>query len=73
MNEAVEQFINRLRERAVYCEFGAAQVEMIRDQVIETCLSHRLRRKRLEMQDLTLNLLRRMAQTIEFRRTSNNV
>ena len=45
---------------------------IIRDQVIEKCLSHRLRRKRLEMQDLTLDLLRRKAQTIEFRRTSSN-
>ena len=39
---------------------------MIRDQVLEKCSSHRLRRKLLEMRDLTLDLLRRTAQTIEF-------
>ena len=56
VNETVEQFITRLRERAVYCEFGAAKDEVIRDQVIEKCSSHRLRRKLLEMRDLTLDL-----------------
>ena len=66
VNKTVEQFITRLRERTVYCEFCAAQDEMIRDQVIEKCLSHILRRKLLEMRDLTLDLLRRMAQTIKF-------
>ena len=30
-----EKFITRLRERAVYCKFGAAQDEMIRDKIIE--------------------------------------
>ena len=42
-NETVEQFIIRLRERTVFCDFGAACDEMIRDQVIEKCVSHRLR------------------------------
>lgn len=49
VNKTVEQFITCLLERAVYCELSAAQDEMIRDQVIEKCLSHRQRRKLLEM------------------------
>jgi hypothetical protein len=39
---------------------------MIRDQVIEKCASHRLRRKRLETKKLTLDIVRQTAQTIEF-------
>ena len=62
VNETVEQFITRLRERALYCVYGTAQNEMIREQIFENCLSHRL----LEMRDFTLDLLRRKAQTIEF-------
>ena len=66
VNETVEQLITRLRERALYCLYGTAQNEMIRDQVFENCLSHRLRIKLLEMQDFSLDLLRRKAQAIEF-------
>ena len=39
---------------------------MIREQVIEKCLSHSICRKLLEMRDLTLDLLRNTAQNIEF-------
>ena len=65
-NETVDQFITRLKERAAYCEFGAGVDQMIADQVIEKCLSHRLRRKLLEMKDVTLAKLRETAQTIEY-------
>ena len=46
--ESVDQFMTRLREKAEYCEFGDAKDENIRDQVIEKCMSSRLRRKLLE-------------------------
>lgn len=43
--ETIEQFITRLRQKAVYCNFGDNIDEMIRDQVIKKCCSSRLRRK----------------------------
>ena len=45
-SESVDQFITRLREREEYCEFGNAKDENIRDQVIEKCISSRLRSRR---------------------------
>ena len=43
-SEAVEQYITRLRQKAVFCDFHNID-ENIRDQVIEKCYSQRLRRK----------------------------
>ena len=47
-SETVEQFITRLRIKAETCELGLTVEEQIRDQVIDKCLSHHLRRKLLE-------------------------
>ena len=64
--ESVDQFITRLRERAEYCEFGDAKDENIRDQVIEKCISSRLRRKLLEKgRELTLEQLQNTARSME--------
>lgn len=62
--ETVEQFITRLRQKAVYCNFTDID-ESIRDQVIEKCYSQRLRRKLLERNNVTLQQLREMAQSLE--------
>ena len=50
VNETVEQSVTRLRQTARTCEFGDANAveEQIRDQVINKCLSHELRRKLLQ-------------------------
>ena len=54
--ESVDQFFMKLREKADCCEFGETVDENIRDQVIEKCLSNRLRRKLLKRgRNLTLN------------------
>ena len=64
--ESVDQFITRLRERAEYCEFGVAKDENISDQVIEKCMSSRLRRKLLEKgRGLTLEQLQTAARSME--------
>jgi len=64
-SETIEQFITRLRQKAETCEF-ANKDEQIRDQVIEKCISSRLRRKLLEKgKDLTLDDLRTTARTYE--------
>ncbi|XP_062600099.1 uncharacterized protein K02A2.6-like [Saccostrea cucullata] len=62
--ETVEQFITRLRQKAVYCNFTNID-ESIRDQVIEKCYSQRLRRKLLEKNNVTLKQLRETAQSLE--------
>ena len=46
-NETVDQFVSRLRQKAISCRFGNID-EAIRDQVIEKCRSMHLRRKFLE-------------------------
>ena len=64
--ESVDQFMTRLRERAEYCEIGNAKDENIRDQVIEKCMSSRLRRKLLEKgRGLTLEQLQNTTRSME--------
>ena len=63
-SETVDQFITRLRQKAIYCDFANTD-EMIRDQVIEKCVSHRLRRKLLELPNVTLQRLRGMTVSFE--------
>lgn len=49
-NEPIEQYITRLRCRAETCDFGnrnAIDIQL-RDQVVDKCLNHNLRRKLLE-------------------------
>ncbi|XP_062578034.1 uncharacterized protein K02A2.6-like [Saccostrea cucullata] len=68
-SETVEQFITKLRQQAVYCDF-TNQDEQIRDQVIEKCRSHKIRAKLLEKgKDLTLEQLRTIAATFEMTET----
>ena len=63
--ETVEQFIIKLRQQAMFCDFANVDEE-IRDQVIEKCRSHRIRAKLLERgKDLTLEQLRTIASTME--------
>ena len=66
--ETVDQFVTRLRTQAEMCAFGDADKinEQIRDQVIEKCSSHRLRRKLLEKgATLTLQQLLDTARVFE--------
>ena len=62
--KTVEQYITRLRQKAVFCDFHNID-ENIRDQVIEKCYSQRLRRKLLERNNVTLVQLREIAQSLE--------
>ena len=60
-NETVEQFVTRLRQKAKTCEFQDANAveEQILDQIINKCLSCKLRRKLLHKgQALTLQQLK---------------
>ncbi|CAC5404852.1 unnamed protein product [Mytilus coruscus] len=67
-SETIEQYITRLRQRADTCDFGnqTAIDERIRDQIIDKCLSHHLRRKLLEKgRTLTLANVRSIAKAME--------
>ena len=64
--ETVDQFVCRLRQRAINCEFGENENDYIRDQVIDKCYSSKLRRKFLEKErTLTLDDLLRIARSQE--------
>lgn len=63
-SESIEQFTTRLRLKSVHCQFDKPE-EAIRDQVIEKCLSHRLRAKLLEKHELPLDQVRLFANTME--------
>jgi archaeosine-15-forming tRNA-guanine transglycosylase len=64
LSETVEQYITRLRKKAVFCDFHNID-ENIRDQVIKKCYSQRLRRKLLERNNVTLAQLREITQSLE--------
>ena len=64
-DETVDQFVCRLRQQAVTCDFGAAKNDHIRDQVIEKFLSDNLRRKFLEKDILQLSDVLTMAKAHE--------
>jgi hypothetical protein len=67
-NETIEQYITRLRQRAETCEFGNRNAidEQIRDQVVDKCLNHSLRRKLLEKgRTINLTVLRETVKAFE--------
>ena len=56
--ETVAQFVTRLRRVVKDCDYGQQAENQIRDQVVQRCKSHDLRRKLLEKgEKLTLELL----------------
>lgn len=63
--ETIAQFVTRLRQLSVDCEFGEQTNEFIRDQVIDKCCSKSLRTKLLAQKDLTLEGLLDIAQAKE--------
>ena len=62
--ESVDQFVCRLRQTAIFCEFENVD-EAIRDQLIERCRDPRLRRKFLEKTNATLKDLQDLARVQE--------
>ena len=62
--ESVGQFVTRLRQLAISCEYDNKVDEYIRDQVIDKCNSDPLRTKLLAVgKDLTLDRVIEIAQT----------
>lgn len=62
--ESVDQFVCRLRQKAISCEFENVD-EAIRDQLIEKCKDPSLRRKFLEKANVTLKDLQDLARVQE--------
>ena len=63
--EMFDQFLMRLKQQAVYCEFGTVEDEQIRDQVIDYCRSNQLRRKLLEKGNIGLDEVVKIAKASE--------
>ena len=64
--ETVAQFVTRLKQVVKDCDYGDQSDNQIRDQVVQRCKSHALRRKLLEKgENLTLALLLATAATHE--------
>ena len=56
-SETIDQFVTRLKQKSLSCDYGESSDELIRDQVIDKCRSVALRRKLLERgQTLTLKV-----------------
>ena len=61
----IDQFVCRLRQKAISCEFPSVN-EAIRDQIIEKCRDPKLRRKFLEKSsEATLTVLQEIARVHE--------
>jgi len=65
-SETADQLVLRLFQLSENCEFGEAKEEHIRDQLIDKCRSHNLRKKLLEASGtLTLQKAREIARSTE--------
>ena len=64
-NESIDQYITRLRQLSQYCEYGNEQDNNIRDQIISSCLSSKLRKRLLTKPNLTLTQLGQIAKAME--------
>ncbi len=63
--ETITQFVTRLRQLAVPCDFGGSIDDFIRDQVIDKCRSKSLRTKLLAEKTLTLAKVLEISSAVE--------
>ena len=63
--ELTEQYITQLQQLAQYCEYGNEIENSIRDQIISSCLSSKLRKQLLTEPDLILTKLAQISQAME--------
>ena len=64
-NESIEQYVTRLRRLAQYCEYNDIVEEQIRDQVVATCNSSKLRKRLLVEAHLTSQRVRELGRAEE--------
>jgi len=70
--ESMEQFVTRLRQLSLHCEYAATLNEQIRDQIIATCTSSKLRKKLLEQGELDLDKTLKIVREMEGAKTLAN-
>ena len=63
--ESIDQFITRLRRLALTCEYGNNTDDQIRDRVIASCHSSKLRTKLLSERNLTLDRVSEIGRIME--------
>ena len=63
--ETVAQYVTRLRLLGTLCEFGEMLNDFLRDQVIDHCISKRLRTRLLAEKDLSLDKTLEVAAAME--------
>ena len=63
--ENIDQYITRLRKLSLYCEYGDSVEDQIRDQVISSCSSSKLRKRLLTEPNLTLEKVTQISQAME--------
>ncbi len=61
----MDAYVTRLKRLVKTCDYGTLSAVMIRDQVWEKCHSTRLRRRLLREEDLTLDVILRIARALE--------
>ena len=67
-DETIDNYIVRLSNLAISCEFGDKN-EMIRDQIVNSCASSKLRKNLLREKDLTLDKAQTLSRTFELSAT----
>ncbi|XP_034056171.1 uncharacterized protein LOC117535746 [Gymnodraco acuticeps] len=64
-DETIAQYVSALREMMVLCEFGNAEQDMLRDQIVEKAYSGRIRERLLLEDKLTLDKAIQIANQVE--------
>jgi hypothetical protein len=64
-DETVSQFVTRLRQLSIGCEYGDNLEDFIKDQVVEACTNNTLRKKLLMETDLKLDKVLKLANALE--------
>ena len=63
--ETMDSYVTRLKLLAKTCDFGVGVDERIRDQIIQGCFSHELRKTFLKTENLTLAIILKKAKMAE--------
>ena len=64
MNESLDTYYTKLKQLAKYCEFDNIEKE-IKSQIIQSCLSNKVRRKALRDSDVTLQQILDFARAMD--------
>ena len=63
--ETIDSYITRLKQLSATCEFGDTKDDMIRDQVVDKCVSTSLKKRLLREPGLTLERVQELSRVME--------